>query len=425
MSIKLGELNDYLELAEECTIPLQEPEAPKGEVQLRTREEVAALKKQAKEERAKPERAEISLQDCLACSGCITSAEAVFVQSQGGARFMQVLTDNVEAGFRPVVSIAPQSLVSLAVHYNLPHAEVFSKLSAFFKTNGAELVSTNEGQAEALRDFIREFEQLAPEQLPLVVSSCPGFVCVCEKQNPEVLPKMSRVGSPMAYTAAWVHSTRPEGTKHLSIQPCFDRKLESARPEFQPGAATEVVISPFELVDVISDKLGVDSLESVESDSVAVDPVPEGVSGNYGEHLCAHYGVSNSEWRPKRRGNPDFTVSEAELPMKGGPTRVMLYKAYGARNIYNVTRMVRTRGERAVIEAMACPGGCVMGGGQCPAPDSVGHKTFAGMVHDAWDKLEVAGLDGVRHSEVVRQTFIDHVETAKDATTATMAQLQW
>jgi hypothetical protein len=66
--------------------------------------------------------AKISLNDCLACSGCITSAETVLIQQQSLAEFYTALTD---ASRIHVVTVSPQTRAALAARFNLSILQVY------------------------------------------------------------------------------------------------------------------------------------------------------------------------------------------------------------------------------------------------------------------------------------------------------------
>ena len=69
--------------------------------------------------------AQISLQDCLACSGCVTSAEAVLIEQHSVPEVSKMLASPQNTC---VISVSPQSIASLALLYNKTERELFSRL---------------------------------------------------------------------------------------------------------------------------------------------------------------------------------------------------------------------------------------------------------------------------------------------------------
>jgi iron only hydrogenase large subunit-like protein len=82
--------------------------------------------------------------------------------------------------------------------------------------------------------------------LPLLASQCPGFVCFAEKTTPEALPYLSSsksaqqvLGSALKFLVAPAEcGVTPEQVFHCSVQPCFDKKLESSRLDFRHDEST-------------------------------------------------------------------------------------------------------------------------------------------------------------------------------------------
>ena len=70
------------------------------------------------------EDAQITLNDCLACSGCVTSAESIFITAQSTKEFLSHVGKNKEEDSLAIISIAPQCTASLAAYFNLGLVEV-------------------------------------------------------------------------------------------------------------------------------------------------------------------------------------------------------------------------------------------------------------------------------------------------------------
>lgn len=180
----------------------------------------------------KLEKAQISLNDCLACrsvplvlfrlhglplltkscSGCITSAESVLITLQSHTEvfnFLESNTDTVSEQYRiPVISISPQSLASLAAtvssssgkHVSL--LQIFKGVQEFCKDvlGFAHVWDTTFARHLALSEHAREFrerkEGIGGLKLPMLASACPGWICYAEKTHQEMLPFISRTKSP-------------------------------------------------------------------------------------------------------------------------------------------------------------------------------------------------------------------------------------
>lgn len=105
--------------------------------------------------------ARVSLDDCLACSGCVTTAEAVLVQQQSVEEFQAAVHSGAYS--RVVVLLSPQTIASAATHWagesGRPEALgiVYRRLAAFFLARGAtDVVDTGSAADVALREAAAE-----------------------------------------------------------------------------------------------------------------------------------------------------------------------------------------------------------------------------------------------------------------------------
>jgi hypothetical protein len=89
---------------------------------------------------------QVTLHDCLACSGCITSAETVLLQHQSTGELLQKLADPATT---VVVSLSPQSRASLAALHGLGQAQAQRKLTAFLTGLGAAATGAATGVGRA------------------------------------------------------------------------------------------------------------------------------------------------------------------------------------------------------------------------------------------------------------------------------------
>ncbi|CAK7216163.1 Cytosolic Fe-S cluster assembly factor nar1 [Sporothrix curviconia] len=240
------------------------------------------------------EPAQISLTDCLACSGCVTSAEAVLVSLQSHAEVLRALDagpgldlsnlkksttcssscastcdstcDSTSASSSPllyVASVSPQTRANLAAAcgpgvteqqagYMLEHllsgpgglragGAHNNGFTWVVDTNAARDATLVLGADEVLSSPSSSLGAAKPK--PLLTSSCPGWVCYAEKTHPHVLSYLSKVKSPQALTGTLLKTTlsRTLGIPadriwHVAVMPCFDKKLEASREELMDGA---------------------------------------------------------------------------------------------------------------------------------------------------------------------------------------------
>ena len=143
-AVLLTDLNDFISPGQECIKPIETPQKKKTEMslgQVVMRKEVQGgnityYEELEAEEMVPLEKAKITLNDCLACSGCITSAESVLVAMQSHQEFLKVIAENkdMESDEKKiiVVSLSSQSRSSLGAKYGLDrHQVIIRKLEQF------------------------------------------------------------------------------------------------------------------------------------------------------------------------------------------------------------------------------------------------------------------------------------------------------
>ena len=100
--------------------------------------------------------AKVTLSDCLACSGCVTSAETVLITQQSADEFRS----NLGSGRyeRVVVTLSPQALASIAVHYSVDVVTAYRRLVMYFKSLGVHHVFDSIGGSNiSLLETAHEF----------------------------------------------------------------------------------------------------------------------------------------------------------------------------------------------------------------------------------------------------------------------------
>ncbi|QKX55815.1 uncharacterized protein TRUGW13939_02913 [Talaromyces rugulosus] len=231
--------------------------------------------------------AQISLTDCLACSGCVTSAEAVLISLQSHSEVLNTLDAYQPAPFVHgqdghitlprkleedekifIASVSPQVRASLAATFGVSETKAGFMIDQFLggpqglraggeHQNGFTwvvdtdilrqivLTLTAEEAAQNLQggDSPTNKEQTASPKRPILSSACPGWICYAEKTHPYVLPHLSRLKSPQALAGTFLKSilsrvlgVSPSQIWHLAIMPCFDKKLEASREELTDEA---------------------------------------------------------------------------------------------------------------------------------------------------------------------------------------------
>nr|XP_020742128.1 cytosolic Fe-S cluster assembly factor NARFL isoform X1 [Odocoileus virginianus texanus] len=408
-ALQLTDLDDFIAPSQDCIKPMKvDKRSGSGVAKIHIEDDGSYFQVSQDGGMKKLEKAKISLDDCLACSGCVTSAETVLITQQSHEELRKVLGANKMAAPDQqklvVISVSPQSRASLAVRFQLNPTDTARKLTAFFKKIGAHYVfdtafSRNFSLLECQREFVRRFrEQADPKQaLPVLTSACPGWICYAEKTHGStLLPHISTARSPQQVMGSLVKDffaqqqrLTPDKVYHATVMPCYDKKLEASRPDFfsQEHQTRDVdcVITTGEVFKLLEEEgVSLSELEPAPLDSLcssasAQEPTSHrgGGSGGYLEHVFRHaaqelFGIHVTEvtYRPLRNKDLQEVILERD-----GQVLLHFAAAYGFRNIQNlVQKLKRGRCPYHFVEVMACPAGCLNGGGQLKAPDMPGKE---------------------------------------------------
>jgi len=229
---------------------------------------------------------------------------------------------------------------------------------------------------EEANEFLEKV-QSGRTEMPLFTSCCPGWIQFAEKRYPELLPWISTCRSPMEMFASVLHETHKDSGKkhfHVAIMPCTAKKFEAQREEYRLDGKNPVdaVITTQELVDMIRGS----GIVFKELSPEAVD-MPFGLATGAGVIFGVTGGVTEAVLRyvsaDKSRTALDaiaYTgvrglegVKETVIPFGEGELKIAVVSGLG-----NTAKLIEKIKSGEVkydfVEVMACPGGCINGGGQ-------------------------------------------------------------
>lgn len=329
---------------------------------------------------------------CIHCGQCVNVCPtAAFTEQDATERVFEALAD---PDLHVVVQTAPAIRATIGEGFGFrPGTPVTGKLVTALRRAGFEKVfDTNFGAdltiVEESNEFVHRLQH--GENLPLITSCSPGWINFLERFYPELIPHTSTCKSPMSMLSTLLKTyyaqqmdIDPAKVFVVAVMPCTAKKFEAGREEHRtPWGApyTDAVLTTRELIWMLK-CLGVDfhSLEDGMFDS------PLGVSSGAADIFGATGGVMEAALRTayetvtgqeleeltfeEVRGVEG--VKETSVSLSG--TTINIAVANGLQNAKNVLDLV-VSGEKQyhLIEIMACPGGCVAGGGQ-PYPPAGMH----------------------------------------------------
>ncbi|MDD6255449.1 MAG: NADH-dependent [FeFe] hydrogenase, group A6 [Eubacteriales bacterium] len=223
--------------------------------------------------------------------------------------------------------------------------------------------------------------------LPLITSCSPGWIKYCEHYYPDLLPNLSTCKSPHEMFGAVLKTyyaeqagIDPAKIVNVSIMPCTAKKFECQRPELSENGMQDVdyVLTTRELARMIREC----GINFTECDGDFERPF--GDASGAGVIFGATGGVMEAALRTvadiltgEDLKEIEYTdvrgvqgVKEAAVEINGQTIKVAV--AHGMGNAKKVLDKIRSgEGDWQFVEIMACPGGCVNGGGQPIQPASV------------------------------------------------------
>ena len=317
---------------------------------------------------------------CVGCGQCAIACPTGAIMSNSSAKKVWDAISNPNV--KTVVQVAPAVRVALGNMEGIEEGKDVSPLlfAALRKMGFDEVYDTSFGADITVIEESKEFlSRLASgEKLPIITSCCPAWIQYCEKRHPELLPNVSTCRSPMEMLASVINQERQEEGKKLfqvAVMPCTAKKHEAKRSEFcdeNGNPIVDAVITTAELSSMLKEA----GILLKELDPEPVDPaygIPSGagiifgVTGGVTEAVLRNVVQDKSRASLMKlsnvgeRGNDGIKIFELSTD-DGVSLRIGV--ASGLANAEKLLGMLKAGEKFDIIEIMACPGGCVSGGGQ-------------------------------------------------------------
>lgn len=317
---------------------------------------------------------------CVGCGQCasICPTGALTVKSTTDKLWKEIGDKNTQV----VVQVAPAVRVAIDAELGQENGDnSMGKIVAALRKMGFDKVFDTSVSAdltviEETNEFLGKLTN--NDNLPLFTSCCPGWVNYAQNFHPELLNKnISSCKSPMQMFAAVLKDYYKSDDKKLisvAIMPCSAKKYEAARDEFKKDGVPDVdyVVTTQELINMIKQS----GLVFSELEPEAFD-MPFDLGSGAGVIFGVTGGVTEAVMRKVLADQPVEAVrglafntvrgmeglKEATLTVGDKELKVAVLS--GLKNAEDVIKKVQS-GEvhYDFIEVMACPGGCINGGGQ-------------------------------------------------------------
>lgn len=376
---------------------------------------------------------------CISCGQCTAVCPVGALVEKSATHHVRDLLANGDGDLILVAQTAPAVRVAISEEFGLaPGTSSTGKLVSSLRRLGFQYVFDANFTAdvtimEEATEFVKRFTT-GSGALPMFTSCCPGWINLVEKTYPELVPHLSTCKSPQGMLSTLVKTIwakrmgfNPEKIKMVSIMPCVAKKDEAVRPQLRTKTQlpdgteisvqdTDYVLTTRELAHLLhSEQIPFNSLPDSNFDNPLGESTGAAAlfaaTGGVMEAALrtAHYFVTGKDLadvtlhqvRGLASGNAG--VREATIDINGIPINVAVIT--GTKYIRTVVEEVlEGRSKHNLIEVMACPGGCVGGGGEpktMPLDPDVIKKRIQGI----W------GIDGAsrkrmsHHNQSVKELY--------------------
>lgn len=345
---------------------------------------------------------------CVGCGQCAVACPTGAITAR--SEIQKVWDAISNPSVKTVVQVAPAVRVALGNMVGIPEGKDVSGLifAALKKMGFDEVFDTSFGADITVLEESKEFLERLKEgkRLPIITSCCPAWIQYCEKKHPELMENVSTCRSPMEMFASVIKEERQERGKklfHVAVMPCTAKKFEAQREEFlgKDGSRNvDAVITTDELTHMLKEAgilLNEIDPEPVDHpyDNASGAAVIFGVTGGVTEAVLRNVVKDKSRSALMKlsnvgeRGNEGLKIFE--LTTEDG-VGLRIGVASGLANAEKLLGMLKNGEKFDIIEIMACPGGCVAGGGQ-PFVHADVRKTRGKGLYDTDRMLSI------RHSE--------------------------
>ncbi|MCD7835691.1 MAG: [FeFe] hydrogenase, group A [Lachnospiraceae bacterium] len=324
--------------------------------------------------------------DCTLCGQCVVNCPVGALRERDDVGKVLDAVENPE--LTTIVQIAPAVRTGWGEELGLDRERATEKrlvgclrkigFDYIFDTNfSADLTIMEEGS-----EFLQRLPEIRDKKLPMFTSCCPGWVSFMKTEYPQYLSRLSSAKSPQQMFGAIAKTyyaellgIEPEKLFVVSVMPCISKKREITL-EGMDSAGTKQDVDA-----VLTTREAVRLLKAYYINPEAVDEdefdKPLGVHSGAGVIFGATGGVMEAALRTAYNlvtgKNPDADafkyvrgpegIKEAVVDIAGTKVKVAVVSGLGnARKL--MKKIDRHTVDYDFVEVMACPGGCINGGGQ-------------------------------------------------------------
>ena len=348
---------------------------------------------------------QLNLSSCITCGQCIMACPTGALHEKRHSSDLQSALHNKD--IHVVMQYSPTIAVSLAEEFGLKAGKEINGLlnAALRKTGFDKVFDSTFGADIYIMELAAELEHRLKNSLtfPMFSSDCPAWIKYVEQWHPDLIPDISTCKSPQQMLGAIISEYYTK-TYHINIDnlytvsamPCTAKKFEAQREQMTHKGISDVdaVLTTRELAQFIRlNGIDIHQGEPELADFPFHIRSSAGklfsVSGGVTEALIRtlHFRLTGKEFQQLRitelRSNKDFK----EVKLKIGEFKLGFAAVSTVKQAAVLIEEIRNgRNDLHFIEVMACPGGCVNGGGQPIVDDQTALKARIKAVYDLDEK---------------------------------------
>ena len=321
--------------------------------------------------------------NCLLCGQCVAACPVAALQEVPHIDRVKAALADPEK--HVIVAMAPAVRTSMGELFKMGYGvDVTGKIYTALRQLGFDKIfDINFGAdmtiMEEATELLERIKNNGP--FPMFTSCCPGWVRQAENYYPQLLGNLSSAKSPQQIFGSATKTYYPEisgiDPKNIftvTVMPCTAKKYEADRPEMEINGVREIdaTITTRELAKLIKDaKINFAQLEDGEADPAMGEYTGAGtIFGATGGVMEAAIRSAKEFAEKKELENVDYVevrglkgVKEATIEIAGNEYNVAVIN--GSKNLAEFINSGKIDEKQYhFIEVMACPGGCVNGGGQ-------------------------------------------------------------
>ncbi len=334
--------------------------------------------------------------ECVYCGQCIIHCPAGAFEAVG--EFEDIEKPFKDNDKKIIFQIAPSVRSTIGEEFGLDYGTVSTKklVSSLFEIGADKVFDVSTGADFTTIEESREFlERVEKDELPMLTSCCPAWVRFVEFYYPEFIPNLTTVRSPHIILGGIIkkyyskkENIDPEKIMVVSVMPCVAKKYEIERKELQNEGIKPVdyVMTTREVGRLLKKKkVDFVNIEEKELDCPFGEPSSSGITygASGGVMQSAFYNISGKEavFKEISKG-----LKVAEVDFNGKILKLAV--VHGLGNAKKVLEELKKDPKKYdYVEAMACYGGCIGGGGQSvPTEEEIRKKRKEGLCRASGEK---------------------------------------